>query len=270
MRSCARAALDVIEQAGVDPADSNRGFMKQLYDYVDLRPSDSISAPTASFMSKAPDSEQWFSKSKAKKLLPLVYPFLEAPLEDFCVLFGKEFAIYNTACILDGQLYGLGVSGELENTFRELMKEKNVLCIDDSNTILRDIIDGSDAPFVYEKLGVRYEHFLLDEFQDTARVQWMNFSPLLHNSDAQGGENLIVGDVKQSIYRWRGSDWKLLNEAIPSEFSGHKQTVLDTNYRSLLLQSWTVSPVLKRTDLWLAYMRMSFRRQPKRTRLRAA
>ena len=233
VRSCARAALDVIEQAGVDPADSNRGFMKQLYDYVDLRPSDSISAPTASFMSKAPDSEQWFSKSKAKKLLPLVYPFLEAPLEDFCALFGKEFAIYNTACILDGQLYGLGVSGELENTFRELMKEKNVLCIDDSNTILRDIIDGSDAPFVYEKLGVRYEHFLLDEFQDTARVQWMNFSPLLHNSDAQGGENLIVGDVKQSIYRWRGSDWKLLNEAIPSEFSGHKQTVLDTNYRSL-------------------------------------
>lgn len=233
VQACARAALDVIEQAGVDPADSNRGFMKCLYDYMDLRPADGIAAPSQSFMTKAPDSEQWFSKAKAKKLLPLVYPYLEAPLEDFCALFGREFAVYNTACILDGQLYGLGVAGELERTFRELMKEKNVLCIDDSNTILRDIIDGSDAPFVYEKLGVRYEHFLLDEFQDTARVQWSNFSPLLHNSDAQGGENLIVGDVKQSIYRWRGSDWKLLNDTIPSEFGDHEQTVLDTNYRSL-------------------------------------
>jgi ATP-dependent exoDNAse (exonuclease V) beta subunit len=65
------------------------------------------------------------------------------------------------------------------------MKEKNVLCIDDSNTILKDIIDGSDAPFVYEKLGVRFEHFLLDEFQDTAHVQWQNFYPLLDNSEGQ-------------------------------------------------------------------------------------
>ena len=231
--SCARAALDIIVQAGVDPAESNRGFMKVLHDYVGLKPADGISAPSQSFMTKAMDSDLWFSKAKAGKMLPLIYPFLEAPLEEFCSLFGKDFAVYNTACILDGQLYGLGVAGELERTFLELMKEKNVLCIDDSNTILRDIIDGSDAPFVYEKLGVRYEHFLLDEFQDTARVQWMNFRPLLHNSDAQGGENLIVGDVKQSIYRWRGSDWKLLDETIPSEFAGHEKTVLDTNYRSL-------------------------------------
>ena len=121
-----------------------------------------------------------------------MYQFLEAPLEDFCSLWDKDFAVYNTAEILDGQIYGLGVAGELKQTFNDLMKEKNVLCIDDSNTILRDIIDGSDAPFVYEKLGVRFDHFLLDEFQDTSDVQWTNFSPLLHNSDSQGGENLIA------------------------------------------------------------------------------
>ena len=125
------------------------------------------------------------------------------------------------------------MAGELRQTFNDLMKEKNVLCIEDSNTILRDIIDGSDAPFVYEKLGVRFDHFLLDEFQDTSEVQWTNFSPLLHNSDSQGGESLIVGDVKQSIYRWRGSDWKLLDQKIPDEFAGYEEEVLDTNYRSL-------------------------------------
>ena len=86
---------------------------------------------------------------------------------------------------------------------------------------------------MYEKLGVRFEHFLLDEFQDTSEVQWRNFSPLLKNSESQGGDNLIVGDVKQSIYRWRGSDWKLLDQVVPSEFDRYEETVLNTNYRSL-------------------------------------
>ena len=233
VKDSARVALDIIEQAGVNPAESNRGFMKKLYQYSELEDGDAIEALPETFTSKALDHEQWFAKTKAAKLKPLVYPFLEAPLEDFCTLFDKEFKVYNTAQILDGQLYGLGVAGELDKAFKELMKEKNVLCIDDSNTILRDIIDGSDAPFVYEKLGVRYEHFLLDEFQDTAGVQWSNFSPLLHESESKGGESLIVGDVKQSIYRWRGSDWKLLNDIVPDEFEGHKEEVLDTNYRSL-------------------------------------
>ena len=233
VKSAAVAALEVIERAGVDPAESNRGFLKKLYQYSEMSDGDPVEALPDAFVSKALDHEQWFSKAKAAKLKPLVYPFLEAPLEDFCGLFGTEYKVYNTARILDGQLYGLGVAGELDRTFKELMKEKNVLCIDDSNTILRDIIDGSDAPFVYEKLGVRYEHFLLDEFQDTAGVQWSNFSPLLHESGSKGGDSLIVGDVKQSIYRWRGSDWKLLNDRVPDEFGGHKEEILDTNYRSL-------------------------------------
>ncbi len=233
VRAKAAAALEIIEQAGVNPTDSNRGFMKALYSYREINDNEDVTSPSDSFMSKAKDSDLWFAKSKAGKLLPLVYPYLEAPLENFCNLFEREFKVYNTALILDGQLYGLGVAGELDRTFRELMKEKNVLCIDDSNTILRDIIDGSDAPFVYEKLGVRYENFLLDEFQDTANVQWNNFSPLLHESNSKGGDNLIVGDVKQSIYRWRGSDWKLLNETVPGEFDEYQEEVLDTNFRSL-------------------------------------
>ena len=229
----ARQAINVMETAGVHPDESYRKFLGKLYDYVEIDESEGIEPPKDTFFARAADHEQWFTKAKAKTLLPLVYPYLEAPLQDFCSLWGLEYAVYNTSRILDDQLYGLGVASELSRTFQELMKEKNVLCIDDSNALLRDIIDGSDAPFVYEKLGVRFEHFLLDEFQDTSEVQWRNFSPLLKNSESQGGENLIVGDVKQSIYRWRGSDWKLLDETVPSEFDGYRETVLDTNYRSL-------------------------------------
>ena len=229
----ARRVLDLMTQAGVAPEDTNRGFMKAIVPYAYLQDKERVQPLKPTFVAKALDSDQWFAKTKSTKLLPLVSPFLEAPLEDFCNLFDKEFKLYNTALILDEQLYGLGVAGELSRAFKELMKEKNVMCIDDSNTILRKIIDGSEAPFVYEKLGVRYEHFLLDEFQDTSSVQWGNFFPLVSESNSYGRDNLIVGDVKQSIYRWRGSDWKLLDKTVPSEFPKHEEEVLDTNYRSL-------------------------------------
>lgn len=232
VKRAADAALRILEDAHVDPAQSNRGFMKALYSYREAGIQEQICAPSASFMAKAADPDQWFAKSK-KTLKDQVYPFLEAPLEDFCGLFDRPFKVYNTAWILRRQLYSLGITGELYREFNALMKEKNVLSIDDSNTILKNIIDGSDAPFVYEKLGVRYENFLLDEFQDTSRIQWENFRPLLHNSEAQNFDNLIVGDVKQSIYRWRGSDWNLFHRELQREFPGCRNTDLDTNYRSL-------------------------------------
>ena len=87
---------------------------------------------------------------------------------------------------------------------------------------------------MYEKLGVRFEDFLLDEFQDTSMIQWENFLPLLKNSVAGGFDNLVVGDVKQSIYRWRGSDWHLLDAGVQAEFhlGPQAEKVLDGNYRT--------------------------------------
>ena len=231
--AAARRIIELTEQQGVMLKDTNRGFLQGLNVYAGLQENERVEPLKETFVVKALNPELWFAKTKADKLLPLVQPYIESPLQDFCALFEQEFKVYNTALILDEQLYGLGVAGELNRAFKELMKEKNVLCIDDSNTILRNIIDGSDAPFVYEKLGVRYEHFLLDEFQDTSSVQWDNFYPLLFESNSNDRDNLIVGDVKQSIYRWRGSDWKLLDVTVPSKFPGHKEEVLDTNYRSL-------------------------------------
>ena len=229
----AKRIIELTQQQGVDLKDTNRGFLQTLNIYAQLCDNEKVEPLKPTFVAKALNPEQWFAKSKSNNLLPLVRPFIESLLQDFCAMFDREFKVYNTALILDEQLYGLGVAGELDRAFKDIMKEKNVLCIDDSNTILRNIIDGSDAPFVYEKLGVRYEHFLLDEFQDTSCVQWDNFYPLLQESDSNARDNLIVGDVKQSIYRWRGSDWKLLDETVPSRFPGHELEVLDTNYRSL-------------------------------------
>lgn len=152
-----------------------------------------------------------------------------APMEE---LFDAPYRLYCTAWILNSQIYSLGLAGEFYKEFDTLMKEKNVMCLDESNKILRDIIDGSDAPFVYEKMGIRYENFLLDEFQDTSNIQWENFLPLLRESESKGGRNLIVGDVKQSIYRWRDSDWELLGSKVAEQFPAADTEVLDCNWRS--------------------------------------
>ena len=146
--------------------------------------------------------------------------------------FDDAYPAYATALILDGLLSKLGLAGEFYREFDALMKEKNVMCLDESNTLLRDIIGGSDTPFVYEKLGVRYEHFLLDEFQDTSHIQWDNFLPLLKESESARRENLIVGDVKQSIYRFRDSDWELLGSEVQRAFPDAEVIPLQGNWRS--------------------------------------
>ncbi|MBP5716712.1 MAG: UvrD-helicase domain-containing protein, partial [Bacteroidales bacterium] len=93
------------------------------------------------------------------------------------------------------------------------------------------------SPFVYEKTGTRIISYMIDEFQDTSGMQWENFSPLLRDSLANGSRDLIVGDVKQSIYRWRGSDWELLHSRLDT-FEPDKQAIdengnqLRDNWRS--------------------------------------
>ena len=117
--------------------------------------------------------------------------------------------------------------------FAEVTDSANVKCLDDTTKLLSEIIAGSDAPFIYEKIGTRFYHYLLDEFQDTSHIQWDNFKPLLADANAKGGHNLVVGDVKQSIYRFRNSDYTILDSAVPTDFAGYiDKTLLNTNFRS--------------------------------------
>ena len=233
VRDAAKAVLDVLERHGIAPEEFSYKFMHVLYGYRDLGPRDAVAPLTPAFLGRAGDSSQWFAKGKDKYRLELEGN-LEEPLNAFCALFGDRFRQYRTACLIGDQAYTLGIAGELRKAFEEVQREKNVISIDDSNTILKGIIDGSDAPFVYEKLGVRFEDFLLDEFQDTSTIQWENFRPLLLNSEAGGFDNLVVGDVKQSIYRWRGSDWHLLDSGVRGDFhlDPDAEKVLDGNFRT--------------------------------------
>lgn len=111
-----------------------------------------------------------------------------------------------------GALFYIGQSVE---SFRE---ENNIIPLSSTNDILHRIIGKDDVPFIYERTGVKLHHFLLDEFQDTSRMQWHNLRPLLEQSDSYGYENLIIGDAKQSIYRFRNADPALISGGVEDDF----------------------------------------------------
>ncbi len=233
MREAAAEVEKAFSDNGISPNDTSSGFIgKNLLRITGVKPGEEIRDFTDTFKRDASDFSKWFRKNDQPKYACLEGA-LAPPVAKLLSIYHKGSKAYRTAHILIKQIGGLGIASELRTEFQTLMKEKNVMSLDDSNVILKNIIDGADAPFIYEKLGTRFEHFLLDEFQDTSRVQWDNFRPLISNSDSQGFENLLVGDVKQSIYRWRGSDWKLMAKDVAEQFPRAGQESLKGNWRSL-------------------------------------
>ncbi|MGM9763441.1 MAG: UvrD-helicase domain-containing protein [Candidatus Cryptobacteroides sp.] len=199
---------------------------------------DKLAAADGKFAKKVNDGvEKWFGKGQELPPLPADNRLVGEALALRALFDGEEYKKYCTVNIVHSQIYSIGLTDRLRRYYEQIMADNNVLCIDDSNKLLHDIIDESDAPFVYEKLGVRYNHYLLDEFQDTARIQWDNFRPLIAENTSYGGQNLIVGDEKQSIYRFRDSDWGLLQSKVKEDMEALHRTVgeasLDTNFRSL-------------------------------------
>ena len=141
---------------------------------------------------------------------------------------------YFTAKEIFKNMYILGILSDLSTKVLEYSNEKNIFLITETNNFLKDIIDNNDAPFIYEKVGSIYKYFMIDEFQDTSSLQWSNFKSLIDNSLSLGHNNLVVGDIKQSIYRWRNSDWKILAEQVEDNYKyfNVKNINLENNWRS--------------------------------------
>ncbi|MBP1542059.1 MAG: UvrD-helicase domain-containing protein [Prevotella sp.] len=149
----------------------------------------------------------------------------------------RQYRLFKSASLTLDHLNQLRLLGNIDQQVRNINDETNRFLLSDTQHLLQALISDSDSPFIFEKIGTQLEHVMIDEFQDTSTIQWRNFKVLLRECMShQHTENLIVGDVKQSIYRWRSGDWRLLN-AIDQEFPYPDETLeikpLETNYRSL-------------------------------------
>ena len=131
-------------------------------------------------------------------------------------------------------MYVFGLITDISRKLKEYKDENNIMLLADAPKFLNGVIRDSDTPFIYEKVGSFYRNYLIDEFQDTSGLQWQNFQPLIVNSLDQGYASLVVGDVKQAIYRWRGGDLNLLQEKIIDLIGRHRVDAheLANNFRS--------------------------------------
>ena len=236
LKSKGKKAVDEMDSAGLKPADFSGGAARSVGAFLVRLANGEQPNFTKTVREAAEDAEKWVTKSNKQrdKIIAIVEQKLRPSLQELVGYFDANFTRYNTSVAVLKQIRTLGILIDLKDEIKELLHEKGILPLSDSNLLLSKIIGQSDSPFVYEKIGNYYKHFMLDEFQDTSGLQWHNFKPLVLNSMAEGNNNLIVGDVKQSIYRWRNSDWNILAEQLKNDFSKEQQREenLEFNFRS--------------------------------------
>lgn len=146
-----------------------------------------------------------------------------------------RFKRHHTASVAIRHINQMRLLGVIESYAKAVAEENNQFLLNNTPALLSELVKGYDAPFVYEKAGIQFHHIMIDEFQDTSRMQWNNFKVLLFNNKSVGGRDLIVGDIKQSIYRWRGGDWRILHQFDDPRVGvpGAEMKSLQRNFRSM-------------------------------------
>lgn len=148
------------------------------------------------------EGKKWFTGKKR----PNISDADEVKLIDYYKDIIEKQKSYFFANIVRKNLYLYVLRGTLLTVIRQFMDDTNKVHISEFNKRISDIIGGCSVPFIYERIGEKYKHYFIDEFQDTSLLQWLNFLPLINNSLSEGKMNLLVGDAKQAIYRFRSGE----------------------------------------------------------------
>jgi len=183
------------------------------------------------------EPDEWFQKNAN---FPEAYEIVNPLLKQLKTHYLSHLPNYSLAIAFNKNLYYLRLMQEIAVLLKEYRAENDNLLISDAQKLISGITEdaGDNPSFIWEKVGNRYRNFLFDEFQDTSTSQWGSFKSLLTNAMATPSEtlidHLIVGDTKQSIYRWRNGDWNILHQHARRDV-GAENVVEDSlaeNYRS--------------------------------------
>ncbi len=235
MRNFGQQGNNIIQQAGLDASFFSGGTRSFINYFTKIQKKDFESKVTV--LNARDNLDKWTTAKAApevKEAVASIYPALNSCLSQALDFYEEMAFSYQTAKAILRQLNNLSLLRILADQLGDYRRDNNVLLISDTQQLLRELVKDNEVPFIYEKIGNRYQHFLLDEFQDTSRFQWDNFKPLLEQSVAVGAYNLVVGDVKQSIYRWRNGDWRLLQSQVKQDIGSQQvqEASLQENYRS--------------------------------------
>lgn len=277
LKLLAKAALEEIAKSGLEHADFSGGYLpkwlvKLAKDGKGFKhtPSATLSKQLASL-----DFTRGNTPDQVAAAMQAIHPFIEAVHSFFEREFQGELGRLNLLLEqLEDKVFHIGALVELRFELRSLEVEENIRISQSLNAHISEIVQTNSTPFIYERLGVKYKHLFVDEFQDTSITQWHNLVPLVADLLASKNRCLVVGDTKQAIYRWRNGDYRqleqlprLIGESNSVEMQEHERKLMDehdpaplnTNRRSdRYIVAWNntlfehIKPKLK-TDLAPVY-----------------
>ena len=187
-----------------------------------------------SYVATVLETPEKISKDPAKRAAAIQSGLMET-LGQLCELVDStETTMAATAELVLANLGSFALVSSVTEQRKQICEEQNLFLLSSSMPFLKKMIGDNDAPFIYERFGYMLNHFMIDEFQDTSTLNWENFKPLIQNKVAEDCPSLIVGDVKQAIYRWRGGDWNLLDNQVKDDFKIASSEIenLEYNWRS--------------------------------------
>lgn len=238
LKAAARQALKAMEEAKLTIDDFMRKGSGPANTFLKILDKDDFEL-NKTFVETANGEKSWYTKTskKADQIEQLLTGGFGDAVHTIMECVDKHERNYRTTQALFKNIYGFGLLEVLNANLKDYRDEQNIMLISDNNALIREIVRQDDAPFIFEKIGSFFKHVLIDEFQDTSNFQWNNLLPLVLNSLANGHEVLIVGDVKQSIYRFRGGNMRLLLDQVAKDLINFREVIhyknLEENYRSL-------------------------------------
>lgn len=238
-RSIGEQAIDIIVSSGLS-SDHFFGKSKGIVYYFASAAKGEPIAPNEKIRLRTTALDNWAAsgiKKAEKELVATLATRLQPLLVELCVIYDNNRKLWSSLPFIKATFRSYALLQDIYDKVRKQCDAEGVMLLPETKYILSRFVAGNDTPFIYEKIGNRFERYMIDEFQDTSAKEWENFVPLLQNAMSQSEDNsvLIVGDVKQSIYRWRGGDWRILNNGVEGSL-GQDNTeveIMSNNYRSL-------------------------------------
>lgn len=235
IRAFDKTARQLLQQHEITPDDLKGKSRSPLNLFTKFTQGDFTVSPTR--VQAITEETAWYSNNSPRKdnIINCLHQGLWDAYRDMIAFAAENQADYFTSTSILKQVYTLGILHTIHRHIYEITREKNIFLLQDTGKLLQEIIGGNDAPFIYEKMGNVYDYLMIDEFQDTSQTQWENFIPLFLNNMSKGFYNLVVGDIKQSIYRWRNSNWFILAKELEATFGQFniEKRHLQHNWRSL-------------------------------------
>lgn len=209
LRRQAGVLLDMLQGAGLQSEDFSGGTSRSPIRNIIQWSQGEWKEAGKSLLDVITGQKPWFaarSSAHIRQAFDAIQPDFSQGLDHLMKWMERHLVIRMQLDLLQRNLFSLGLITVLNRMAAEIRQEDNLLLIADFQRRINEVIEGSPAPFIYERIGERFRHVLFDEFQDTSELQWRNFIPLIENNLASANFNLIVGDGKQSIYRWRNGN----------------------------------------------------------------